>query len=363
MQRPDALTPCAARVVKEDRLTFFIKAVLRMWGVPDKLPAGSPVPLPISLELPHLPLLATQHYLVGAKMDGVRYLLLLVKLPAAMGGFNVSVMINRAWDAYPVQVAAAEKYFEQGSLLDGELVEEAVEGRTRQVYYAFDVVQLAGKTAATLPYNERLSLLEHVLLNEHQDVQQLYDPVAWMTRNAAALAKQGCIVCCGNGSFLTLRCRRWFNVRDVDFVLQHQLAMATDGLIFMPVDERIGTRRHPRLFKHKTVHSVDLLVQNNTLFYFDGSGNSSDPVPVGASGWKLVTDSPVQDGVYEFVVSKYNGVNTLILTPVLLRADKQHPNDVHTVASALRLWMAPVTQDSIVQACKANPWTMNCVVR
>jgi hypothetical protein len=278
--------------------------------------------------------LARDPYVVGAKFDGVRYLLLLTKYPRELGGQEVAVMINRRWDMYPLFVSARRQHYVQGSLFDGELTmvhlpdtygmdtlgcsgtdwgipgsvspgseplgrglqdhpRPGSAGRVRQAYFVFDAVTIRGEPVGrTHVYTQRWAMLKDLFFCGNEDVDMLRFPKEWRTTLANKIAASdsspyGRIVSQGNPHFLSFFTKQWFPLHAIE-TLQRCGAQAqapSDGIIFMPLMEAVGVRRQESLLKWKETHTIDLVVPaagspSQALMYYDGPerGNVGDPI-------------------------------------------------------------------------------------
>ena len=120
-------------------------------------PAGNPV----SIETADFARLSGNVYFAGLKTDGCRYLLFLHMYE----GEPRAVMINRAMRVWEAEVWAPLSYFEQETLLDGELTWERIGQGLRQLYLVFDAVQIRTSLRHQL-YRERLHAVHRHLLSD-----------------------------------------------------------------------------------------------------------------------------------------------------------------------------------------------------
>lgn len=345
-----------------------IKAqVFKLWRLP--LKAASPCPLPVSMSPADLPTLRQKPYLVAPKHDGVRYLLLLTQYPA---GVNVAVLVARNWRCYPITVAARASFFRAASLFDGELVREPIAHADctapwRLMYRVFDVIGAAGEVYAHWDYNRRHAVLRTLFFErEDVDTEALYDPKAWHNVTAPTVARQaGKLVAAGNAHYLGFRCKAWRPLADIQGALREMHDTVADGLIFMPVDEGVcRTRRHTRMFKWKTRHTIDLkatLGEDGVVqcSYYDGAtkrdvagalqGNGATPVYT----IRVIGDTSGLVGrgeVCEFEIVDVSD-DVVWVQYVAARADKVNANEGGVVAATIDNYVHPVTEDMLVMTC------------
>lgn len=401
--------PCSTCITYGPKLDFLRRRCLELWGLPSQIntPCSTPCPVPVSMLHTDLAKLARDPYVVGAKFDGVRYLLLLTKYPRELGGQEVAVMINRRWDMYPLFVSARRQHYAQGSLFDGELTmvripdtysmdtlgcadsDPSGSAKMRQAYFVFDAVAIRGEPVGrTHMYTQRWAMLKDLFFCGNEDVDMLRFPKEWRTSLANRVAATdstpfGRIVSQGNAHFLSFFTKQWFPLHAIE-TLQRCGAQAqapSDGIIFMPLMEAVGVRRQESLLKWKETHTIDLVVPeagapDQALLYYDGPerGNVGDPVraPDGLDVRLLCPALPREAAgcVCEFKLETTQALPALpplvpgmlgteasyilLLSFVCARVDKEHPNDARTVRATVENFLNPVTPAQIIAACQQN---------
>jgi len=268
--------------IKDPKKHYFIKhEISRLFGIRGTR-KHNPAPQPVSLDKTLLPLLSQHRYAVAEKTDGVRYLLLISRWPKQLGGQPIAVMCSRKYEMYEIRIMAGEDFF-QGTLLDGELVWEYENGQyapPRQIFLVFDLVAVRGVSRANQDFLHRYATLTDVLDCGDKDI--IHDPRKWI-EHCQTLASDGKIVCEGNQYCLAFRAKPVNIKTEVGTVwrTRNTLRHRTDGLIFTPIDEGVCTGTHPRMFKWKSHHTIDLewlavwdknkLVWDHQLSFLDGS--------------------------------------------------------------------------------------------
>lgn len=365
------------------KCAYLRQQVFQMWGMRSSL--ASPCPLPVSMAKENLATIMHQPYVVAPKHDGVRHLLLLTQYPK---GVNIAVLVTRNWTMYPLMVCGRNNYFKLGSLFDGELVRESIEGSgsvsvSRLMYRVFDVVSVAGTSMVGEEYNNRYSTLQKLFFSDGDsqmsqgsvysnssgskapDYESLYDPKNWATVSAPAVVRQtGKLVPCGNAEYLGFRCKRWYTLQELPQVLGMANSGA-DGLIFMPLlDGVCCSRKHTRMFKWKTCHSIDLKTERLdgriVLKFFDGTSDVSRQVK-GVDGQqydlKLTGDTiqiPNEASVCEFAidnVTNHELCYTVNLRFLAVRTDKANANHEAVIACTIDNFVNPVTEDMLKGLC------------
>ena len=309
-----------------------------LWGLPH-LPKRNPCAQPVSLERKHIPLLLAGDYVVADKSDGVRYTLYLCR----EGGRNFSFLIDRKLSFYQIPVAASKRAF-AGSIFDGELVWSLTPQGTRsQLFLVFDVVAYRGSAA----------IQQESLHKRLETIRSAFDlsgrPVV-SPECAAALAKEGKIICGGNSHGLSFRPKPCFPMDQLDTLLRQipSLPYATDGLVFTPVDQPLCAGTAERTFKLKASHTVDLEVRGGDLLL--GQGGSPETavqrVSLATLGIPFRRDAALQAEIDALAVGPDQAPVILEcalslkekdaeLSYIGRRTDKVHPNVVRTVLSTL----------------------------
>lgn len=258
-------------VISDERKNREIQNLLRRtWNVKHLNP--NPCALPVTLESAHLDVLRAQldNYVVTEKSDGVRYFLVLGRDGSSyLSGDNhgagdekkkFSVMVNRNLAAFEVSVAAKNNLFD-GTVLDGELVWEHYSNVNppRQAFLVFDVLMVAGDAnIQTANYVDRLQEIHRLVSLPLDDLT--YSPSDWVVA-ACSMAKDGKIVSLGNSHNIIFTPKPCRPLRQLDILLRNMSKYnhLSDGLIFMPVADRVRRGRQRALFKWKHTHTVDLL--------------------------------------------------------------------------------------------------------
>lgn len=137
--------------------------VCRLWGQ-SRLLQTCPGPNPVCVEKSHLNYIRSREleYTVAEKTDGVRYLLCCFQDPYENGTPKpCAYMIDRAFDAYPVDLKNVPPEIYTGTLLDGELLRNR---RGVVQYLVYDCVSMFGLyVGAVEDYVARLDLVTPIV--------------------------------------------------------------------------------------------------------------------------------------------------------------------------------------------------------
>lgn len=277
------LIPSHARLISPALKHDVLSAARMMWQLPVQhnskgmyLPQNNPV----SLERADLEKIAHQEYACTYKSDGVNYYLLLTRarVPGTQSMRPLAVMINRAEQLYEVQVLCDEAFFD-GTLIIGELVTLNHASSTPQlVFQIYDAVCLAGDGQVRhMDFQTRLALLYDVVAQTGLDMiprlretegaehgtAKAHDtcfPLAATDESVRLFASMGKIVVLT----LPLIVKEFFLKQEAEMIERYRqvrLPVETDGLIFVPIHSPIQVGRQYDLFKWKTCHTIDVLLE------------------------------------------------------------------------------------------------------
>lgn len=294
----------------------------QLWQLPRNT-QHIPVPNPVSMLRADLPRLHDQPYFVSAKLDGVRFLLLMGMTED--GKTDFAYMIDRAYQMYKVDVGVAKERqaYMMGTLIDGELLQDA-EGRLH--FVGFDVVAAQGVDCTSCRYEVRMRKLRELM---------------------GQLRVAGCASCSAK------RCLPMGRIRDLIRDMEVS-EYPSDGLIFMPDRCPVRTGMHPEMFKWKTHHTIDFQLAEESgrpvLMYScaDGLHRCSE------LNIELVEDAALRDLRSQIpcivecscVYASERRVRAHILSS---RPDKTCPNYERTVVLTLQNIREAIDRDELVR--------------
>lgn len=268
-------------------------------------------------------------YLSGLKTDGVRYLLLLTmhnQEPRA-------IMINRRFRMWEIEVWAPLSFFEEESVLDGELVWERVShNRLQQVFLVFDSPHIRSSLLSS-PYSSRLDALHRCVMSS---------PPAELERTILEedkifLASSDMKMCPKRFVPVEMALSLWEERGSV----RHR----NDGMIFVE-DTTLksgGTDSSVLKWKPCSDITVDVLVRKDKVIVFSsGKEHLLDTVLLEGRRRKVhlkpndilsLYEEETKDDIFECSCSFDK--SAVHLYPLRVRSDKQSPNDLSTVLKTL----------------------------
>lgn len=246
-------------VLKDKSKIYCIKRYIStLWGYKKTL-HRNPSPNPVSLQKSDIDTIYDTPYVVSEKSDGVRYLLLLGRYNHEQSQEPFAVMIDRKYRIFEINVVAEEHYY-NGTLFDGELVWEYSKNNKqvpRHLFLVFDCVAVSSKPVRHLNYIERFEHIVNAIDTNNFDIMDHLNDVE---RKCIEQARQGKIVCLGNSFCIKFIPKRAFRVKQLSSLWRNRKSLKhnSDGLIFTPIHEQVQTGTHPRCFKWKANHTIDL---------------------------------------------------------------------------------------------------------
>lgn len=280
------LSSCEEREI----YSFFIKS----WGFPNSVAYHptkrfNPCPLPISMGKDGFKNLVMKDYFVSEKLDGERYQMVLMELSS---GDCIVVMVDRSMHMYEIEGEGVSTLFQQGTLLDGELV-QTTDGRME--FIIFDVVVWKGRNMSRYTYTERMSSLSETpfLKSDLLKIKKKkFYPVLYFFQND-------------------------------NYLFYSKSKYATDGYVFTKNTAYIKTNRNPNMIKWKQMVTVDILVRDKDYFVMGDDGQLKklgDDLDFGEHDYR--------DCVVEFQIINNNMGDCKKFRAERARPDKNQPNSL-----------------------------------
>jgi hypothetical protein len=269
-----------------------------------------PGPSPVSIDRGDYTTLKNAMYVVCEKTDGWRACLLLTKY----NGLQLAVLFDRKLTPYIFSIQHVPTALWQGSVFDGEV---AFNTKTQQWdYLIFDALRVSG---IPIFYRSFLQRIE----------------VAYKAWEAYSFDETHDVV--------RVRIKRFVPQADLEALAGHLANVAqefkTDGIVLTPDLPGIVYGRHRALFKLKTVHSVDFLVDQSGkgLCVYDSQARMH--VKVGTLAGRKLADA---GSIVECVFDKGQSWKL-----VCVRLDKTEANDMLTYQKTKLNAQENITVDEI----------------
>lgn len=251
-----------------------------------------PGPSPVSIDRGDYPALQNTLYVVCEKTDGWRACLLLTRY----NGLQLSVLFDRKLTPYIVPIHKVPTALWQGSVFDGEV---AFNIQTQHwEYVIFDALRVSGIPIFYRTFCQRIDV-----------ARKAWEAYAWDAQDV-----------------MRIRIKLFVAQADLGALPGHLANVAqefkTDGIVLTPDVPGIVYGRHRGLFKLKTVHSVDFLVDQSGkgLCVYDSQARMHVKVGTLAGRKPAAADS-----IVECIFDKGQSWKLLCV-----RADKKEANDMLT---------------------------------
>lgn len=364
--------PSHSEITSPDEKHMLYVEMCKLWGLDprSKDTYYNPCCTPVSADAEAIDTIvsAADDYVVGLKLDGTRYLLMLTTdYTNPTSPESVAIMIDRNMRMFEVPVYAMSAFYSKGVLLDGELVTHA---NGENEYCVFDAMNVEGRNVCSEPYTERLRLV-YSLLSLRPGGSGELPRDAYESVDVSWVADERKIVAAQDYPPLSLSPKRAVGLAHIEQLYMGSGASAcTDGYIFTKISARVQTGRAKQLgiVKWKPVdkHTVDVCVSaDGTVLCSDVECGARVPLPpvdvLGAvCGFKLhptrtlSADGAGDSRVFECAISPERGQDGSILLILLrIRPDKAGPNTMPTIHATVVQTTEQITASQVVAKCLA----------
>jgi hypothetical protein len=312
--------PIAIRITNESLIESLKKIILLHWQITDERDFF-PAPQPVSLERRDFSKLIEYEYLVCAKSDGMRFLLVCYE--------GLCYMVDRAFKFYRVNLIFKNNELYNlssdndlsntlGGIFDGELV---LNKQGKWQYVIHDCINIYGK-----------------------DISKSFFPARY-----SEITKLICDYWVPEGSEFKICSKQFFPFKQLGLlnrlINENRLDHKTDGIICTPKDRKVGSHTQYDLYKWKPrhLHTFDFKIVKGSDGITVFVNKNGEHVPYasalhGSPEEKIFLDGLVKN-CPEFtnntiVECDYDDLND-VYTPIKLRLDKSHPNSLFTVKKTL----------------------------
>lgn len=322
--------PVSIRIIDEELLGTLKKIILCHWQITDERDFF-PAPQPVSLERRDLSKLMEHEYIVCAKSDGMRFLLM------CNGGH--CYMVDRAFKFYKVNLQFKNTLYKTtscndalGGIFDGELV---MNKQGKWQYVIHDCINIHGK-----------------------DVSNNIFPVRY-----SEIIKLTCDYWIAEGSDFRITSKQFFPLKQLclldELIKEDKLDHRTDGIICIPKNRKVGSHTQYDLFKWKPRHlhtfdfkiikgieGITAFVNKNGIhvpYAFAPHGSKEEEIFLEglAKNCPEFTNNTIVECDYDDKNDSY--------TPIKLRLDKIHPNSFFTVKKTMCNIKEDISMEEIIE--------------
>ncbi len=320
--------PKSTRIVDEELLKTLKKIILHHWQLTNDERDFFPAPQPVSLDRSNLMELTRTPYLICAKSDGMRFLLLCYK--------ESSYMVDRSFKFYKVKLMFRnDKLYtpgnDLGGIFDGELI---LNNKNKWQYVIHDCININGKDISRSSLPDRRVEIEK-MTNDY-----------WIPE----------------GSEFRITSKQFFPLKKLyllnELIKEKKLDHKTDGIIFTPRNKKVGSHTQHDLFKWKPreLHTFDFKItkgfdgitafinKNGTHTEYARAPPNSEDEKIFLE--KLATNCPefINGSIVE---CEYDEKKDMYI-PIKLRLDKTHPNSFFTINKTLTNIKENITVEELI---------------
>jgi len=264
-----------------------------------------PAAQPVSIEKKDIVKLDTYDYNVGLKLDGVRYLLLLIQ---DNYNINYSILINRSLEFYIIDLnLQSNDLYSNISILDGELCNNE--------FIIHDSVIINGVKIRNMDHTTRLSHVTDNIININN-----------------------------NNKLFIIKVKTFYKYSEFEnFInMEYNQNNKKDGIIFMPNKLNVMSGTQYSLFKWKPLkqHTFDFLIKENNnnlqaFVYHLKNITLFAEIHYNTDNGKIFIDKAKNLDSYKnecILECYYEDEN---FHPLLVRTDKKHANSLRTIERTL----------------------------
>jgi hypothetical protein len=306
-----------------------------------------PAPKPVALHRSHINQIVQKKYAVGCKSDGVRYVLVLLKVH----GKPMSAMVDMELNMYQIEVFAPHSRF-YGSVYDGELVLDC--DLDILTFVVFDCSMHNGKYVGKKNFTQRYQIVGDTFPCQAD----------WGVSSEDSKLAETLAVVDGRVTFvpptmskkskhLRVIAKQFVAFEHLGGMLRMKHRFRSDGIIFMPIDEPVGRNTQYSMFKWKFEPTIDVIVKQ-TAHEYQSIWCCAD------NGRQIRLEDEVGDVTLDMKNVQCDGVDMLIETTVKVtsdgvllifyrhRTDKSMPNHINTIRDILKECVEDITIDDLV---------------
>ena len=255
------IIPSQTRILEETEKQVYWTQLQELWDIPKHtkhFPGSHPVPV----DSQNIKKIKNDEYVVALKTDGIRYLLFLTTQPHT--GNPIALMIDRTLLMYEICVWANYDFFQYGTLFDGELAWNILEGFSNNTlsYCVFDVIAVSGKRMIMQPFSDRLQVIHDSLFR------------AWKPMNNDELETyvqdENKIVCQHRDPYSIIfhpkPCFPQSQTLEI-WEGRHTSQQRVDGLLFTSRNSPMAFGRTESMLKWKEHHTIDVAISKQDCVY------------------------------------------------------------------------------------------------
>lgn len=305
-------SPKGILIKNKQFITYLTKSINLIYGVRGR-DYVYPAPQPVSIEKKDFNKLEQYLYYTSLKLDGVRFLLYLIK---DKNDKNQAILVNRALNFYIISLETDDIVY-NGTLLDGELIFNKT-SKTWE-FSVHDALMLCGNKINKLQHSIRLSDTKYCL-------------ESFITYN--------------NSSTFDIKVKEFYPFSEFNYFINeiYNKSENNDGIIFMPENLPVisGTQYSMLKWKPHDKHTFDFLIKENNngmeahVFHMGNISLFANIHKNTVDGDNFINLSKnLKNYKNECIIECYFNKDKNNFIPFLVRTDKTHPNSLRTIERTL----------------------------
>jgi hypothetical protein len=305
------------KITDENTIKYIKNQILSKWNTNKK--KSFPGVQPVSLERKNFKELHKKKFNICPKLDGERFFLFSCQVPNNNNTMsNITVIIDRTFSFYIItQLWKHINSYKKQILFDGELIKNGN-------FIIHDVYITEGENVMNEPFNKRIEL-----------GNDFFNQGRWDNNI--------------NLNTLKLKMKTFYSLDKIN-KLFNTITEESDGIIFYPINKKVGCRTQFDLFKWKTHNTIDFkLDQTNDNFTNLITWDKDKEIIYKMLNvkWDVVIyphNSIVECNV---IIKKHNDI--IDFTPIMRRVDKSTGNSKFTIDRTIENIKENITQEELIK--------------
>lgn len=278
---------------------------------------------PVSIEKNDIKTIKSLPYVICAKLDGERYILLLTQVPEDLNDpnskkLNINFVVNRNLDFFIVTISGFPGFaYENKTIFDGELLNNE--------FIIHDAINIGGDIVKKENWESRWRKTDAFLTTVYK-----YTP---------------------SDSFF-IKLKKFYDIKQLKDLFNdiETNNIKTDGIIFYPMNDPVRYRSQTNLYKWKPPghHTIDfkIRIENSSVIMESWSSSKTfDYMKLPIYKFSNIQDLKNGD-VIEFNTKIVNRVAQF--TPIIKRVDKEVGNNLYTVKKTIQNVKENITKDFLL---------------
>jgi hypothetical protein len=332
------LVPSYSVIELEAEKDLYWNALVRDWGLAEGI-RHFPGSHPVSINQENLSFFSnhSDNIMVSLKSDGVRHIMYMT-LRHGTTDQPMCILIDRARNMYEIEVWGESSFFENGTILDGELLWK-LPNEDMLTFLIFDVIRVRGTFMTCQPYDVRLNTIYKLLQSDMDASDDEIENI--IMENKTIIARNNI-----NGLRFEMKQFLPAHMTQKLWDERSQQYYRNDGIIFVKSDEGycLGTATN-HTYKWKPQQSIDVRIDAKGFIWANHNNNDKN-VKITKVNNKNITviSNKMEYSFSDIVECEIKFVDdTFELFPIRKRSDKLAANTRKTIESTcagIQCWVS-----------------------